>query len=146
MKTSPAGVALIKRFEGLRLEAYRDAVGIWTIGYGHTGNVWQGAKITEHQADVILEHDLERFEEGVQQATRTAKLTQGEFDALVSFSFNLGVQALVNSTLLKKLLKGDRAGAADEFLKWDKARVGGKLTVLAGLTKRRQAERERFLS
>lgn len=144
MKTSDRGVALIKAHEGLRLQAYQDPVGVWTIGVGHTTaagppKVERGMKITEAGADAILRQDLAKFEGYVTDAVKVP-LNQNEFDALVSWTFNLGPSNLRSSTLLRKLNAGDRAGAADEFLKWDKA--GGK--KLAGLTKRREAERALF--
>lgn len=141
MKTSPAGLNLIKQSEALRLDAYFDAVGIPTIGYGHTGDVKPGDHITEHQADAILSVDLDGFERGVSDLTKGLTLTQGQFDALVSFAFNVGLQALQNSTLLRKLRQGDAIGAAAEFDKWNHA--GGK--VLPGLTHRRAQEKALFL-
>lgn len=144
MKTSDRGVALIKAHEGLRLQAYQDPVGVWTIGVGHTTaagppKVERGMKITEAGADAILRQDLAKFEGYVSSAVKVP-LNQNEFDALVSFTFNLGPGNLRSSTLLKKLNSGDRAGAADEFGKW--TRAGGK--VLPGLVKRREAERALF--
>lgn len=144
MKTSDRGVALIKAHEGLRLTAYTDPVGVWTIGYGHTTaagppKVERGMKITDAGADAILRQDLAKFEGYVSSAVKVP-LNQNEFDALVSWTFNLGPGNLRSSTLLKKLNAGDRAGAADEFLKWTKA--GGK--TLPGLVKRREAERALF--
>lgn len=146
MKTSDQGIALIKHHEGLRLTAYTDPVGVWTIGYGHTTaagppKVERGMKITDAGADAILRQDLAKFEGYVSNAVKVP-LNQNEFDALVSFTFNLGPGNLRSSTLLKKLNAGDRAGAADEFLKWTKA--GGK--TLPGLVKRREAERALFLT
>lgn len=141
MKTNKAGVDLIKRWEGLRLETYSCPAGVPTIGYGHTGaSVLPGSKITEHQADVILAADLEKFEAGVDRMA--PGLPGNEFSALVSFAFNLGLAALERSTLLKKVLAGDKAGAGAEFMKWTYA--AGK--VLPGLVKRRAAERALFLS
>ena len=147
MKTSDRGVALIKAHEGLRLEAYPDPAHGWsvpTIGVGHTSaagppKVERGMKITEAGADAILRQDLAKFERYVTDAVKVP-LNQNEFDALVSFTFNLGPGNLRSSTLLRKLNAGDRAGAADEFLKWTKA--GGK--TLPGLVKRREAERALF--
>jgi len=143
MKISQAGLDLIKRFEGCKLEAYRDAVGIWTIGYGHTGpNVHDGLKITQAQADAILAQDVSRFASGVAANVNVA-LTQSEFDALVSFAFNVGLGAFRSSTLLKLLNdNADRTVVASQFLRWNKA--GSK--VLDGLTKRRNAEKALFLS
>lgn len=132
----------IEVWEGLRLNAYRDPVGIPTIGYGHTGpDVHMGQVITEAQADALLANDLHKFETVV-GGLAGPNTTEGQFDALVSFSFNLGGAALKSSTLLKRHLAGRYREAADEFLKWNHA--GG--VELAGLTKRRKGERERYLS
>lgn len=141
MQTSNNGINLIKRFEGLRLEAYRDSVGIPTIGYGHTHGVKMGDVITGAQADAFLREDL-RVAELTINTNVKVKLTQGQFDALASFVFNLGSGNFVKSTLLKKLNTGDFSGAADEFGKWVNA--GGK--KIPGLVKRRAAEREVFLT
>lgn len=141
MNISANGVKLIQQFEGLRLKAYQDAVGVWTIGYGHTGpDVTPGLVISQAQADALLARDLSRFEAGV---TRLAlvPLNQNQFDALVSFSYNLGLGSLQNSTLLRLLNQRDYAGAAAQFPRWNKA--GGK--VLPGLTRRRAAEQALFL-
>lgn len=142
MKISQKGINLIKTFEGLSLKAYKDSVGVVTIGYGSTGpHVSMGQIITEVQAETLLKSDIARFERGVSDLV-TAPLNQNEFDALVSFSFNLGLGNLKSSTLLRKLNSLDCQGAAKEFERWNKA--GGK--VLAGLTRRRIAERDLFLS
>jgi len=141
MKVSNNGINLVKRFEGLELKAYRDSVGILTIGYGHTHAVKAGDIITGEQADAFLREDLQVAELTVNTNVKV-KLTQGQFDALVSFVFNLGSGNFVKSTLIKKLNAGDYAGAADEFGKWVNA--GGK--KLSGLVKRRAAEREVFLT
>ena len=146
MQTSPAGRAFIGLHEGLRLGAYRDAVGIWTIGYGHTAMAGPpapaaGMTISNSEADAILARDLLRFETGVGRLV-TVPLAQHEFDALVSFAFNVGEGALGRSTLLKRLNAGDRPAAAAQFGTWNKA--GGR--VLAGLTRRRAEERAMFSS
>lgn len=141
MKTSATGIALIKSFEKCRLTAYRDAVGVLTIGWGHTGNVWLGMVVTQEQADALLAADIQRFEKGV-AALLKVQVTQGQFDALVSFSFNCGLGNLESSTLLRKLNAGDVDGAAAEFPRWNKA--GG--SVLRGLTLRREAEQRLFMS
>jgi lysozyme len=141
VKTNKAGKDLIKRWESLRLKAYLCPAGIPTIGYGHTEGVKLGQQITSHQADVLLDFDLEVAEEAVTHATRAIKLSENEFAALVSFTFNLGAANLNRSTLLKKLLAGDRAGAAGEFGKWTLA----KGVKLPGLVSRRAAERDLFL-
>nr|WP_154926674.1 lysozyme [Pantoea agglomerans] len=141
MKVSNNGINLIKRFEGLELKAYKDSVGVLTIGYGHTHAVKAGDVITGEQADAFLREDLQVAELTINTNVKV-KLTQGQFDALVSFVFNLGSGNFVKSTLIKKLNAGDYAGAADEFSKWVNA--GGK--KLPGLVKRRAAEREVFLT
>jgi len=143
MKTSPEGIAAIKRREGVRLVAYPDpATGgaPWTIGVGHTGqDVYPGLRISNEESDALLAKDLERFEAGIERLV-TVPLTQNQFDALVSFSFNVGLGNFGTSTLLKRLNAKDYAGAADQFLRWNRA--GGK--EMAGLTTRRQDERKQF--
>lgn len=142
MKISQKGLSLIKSFEGLELRAYKDSVGVVTIGYGSTGpHVFMGQVITEQQAEALLLSDVSRFEKGVMETVKVP-LNQNQFDALVSFSFNLGLANLKSSTLLRKLNSLDYKGASLEFGRWNKA--GG--VVLAGLTRRRLAEKELFLS
>lgn len=141
MKTGDRGLALIKQFEGLQTHAYLCPAGIWTIGYGHTRDVKSGNVITPEQADVLLSDDLRESERAVESCV-TVTLSQPQFDALVSFTFNLGEGNLHTSTLLKKLNAGDSAGAADEFLRWVDA--GGK--ELPGLVERRKAERQLFIT
>ncbi|MBP8282382.1 MAG: lysozyme [Chromatiaceae bacterium] len=141
LTTSPAGIALIQAHEGLRLTAYRDPVGIWTIGYGSTSHVHPGMQITRDQATLRLYHDVDDAEATVNRRV-TVPLTQSQFDALVSLVFNIGGGAFRKSTLLQKLNAGDYAGAAGEFGRWVKA----KGRVLPGLVTRRAAERALFLS
>ncbi|ENO3038042.1 lysozyme [Enterobacter ludwigii] len=146
MQTSEKGIALIKQFEGCKLTAYQDSVGVWTIGYGWTQPVdgkpiRAGMTIKQETAERLLKTGLVGYESDVSRLVKVG-LTQGQFDALVSFTYNLGARSLSTSTLLRKLNVGDYAGAADEFLRWNKA--GGK--VLNGLTRRREAERALFLS
>ncbi len=142
MKVSDEGIEMIKRFEGCKLVGYLDSVGVATVGVGHTGpKVYEGMHITQEEADELLRHDLEWVEKCINQHV-TVELTQNEFDALASFVFNLGCGAFRKSTLLKKLNHGDRSGASREFHKWNHA--GHK--VLAGLTRRREAEAERFMA
>ncbi|WP_326902822.1 lysozyme [Kosakonia cowanii] len=146
MRISDKGISLIKQFEGLRLSTYKDAVGVLTIGYGWTQPVDGkpiriGMTIKEETAERLLRTGLVSYESDVSKLVKV-KLTQGQFDALVSFTYNLGARALSTSTLLKKLNAGNYRGAADEFPRWNKA--GGK--ALAGLTRRREAERALFLS
>ena len=133
------GLELIKSFEGLRLRAYLCPAKVWTIGYGHTGDVRGGQVITQSQADDLLKQDLRRFEIAVRKLVKVP-LTQNQFDALVSFAYNVGEAALSRSTLLRKLNAGDLAGTKLEFAKWNKG--GGK--VLAGLTRRRADEANLF--
>ena len=140
MKTSNNGINLIKQFEGCALSAYTCPAGVWTIGYGHTKDVKQGMKITTNKATSLLKEDLSTYENYVNKYVKV-KLNQNQFDALVSFTFNCGGGALKSSTLLKKLNKGDYTGAANELLRWNKA--NGK--ILAGLTRRRKAEKALFL-
>lgn len=145
MQTSDKGIALIKQFEGCKLTAYQDSVGVWTIGYGWTQLVdgkpiRAGMTINQETAERLLKAGLVSYESDVSRLVKVG-LTQGQFDALVSFTYNLGARSLSTSTLLRKLNAGDYPGAADEFLRWNKA--GGK--VLNGLTLRREAERALFL-
>lgn len=145
MKTSTNGINLIKSFEGLRLKAYDDGVGVWTIGFGTIKypngiRVKAGDSCTSQQAEDYLRNDLSAFESAVNRLVK-AKLTQNQFDALVSLTYNIGSGAFKGSTLLKLLNKGDYQGAADQFLVWNKA--GGK--VMKGLVRRREAERALFL-
>ena len=139
MQISKAGLDLIKQFEGLHLKAYRCPAGVPTIGYGHTAGVAMGQTITQQQADDYLRRDVRQFERAVSRLV-SVPLTQGQFDALVSFAFNLGEGALAQSTLLRLLNAGDYAGAAAQFDRWNKA--GGR--VLPGLVRRRAAERALF--
>jgi lysozyme len=139
MKISNNGVELIKSFEGLELDAYVCAAGVLTIGYGHTGGVKAGDRITEDEAEALLRKDLRRFERAV-EAQIEVPLDQSQFDALVSFTFNLGPHALKQSTLRRKLNQGDYSGAAEEFQRWVYA--GGKR--LKGLERRRKAESDLF--
>jgi lysozyme len=139
VKTSDAGLDLIKSHEGLRLDAYLCPAGVWTIGYGHTGTARPGMRITNEQADDLLRLDVEKFEGCVRNALQV-EVTQGQFDALVSFAFNVGCGALRGSTLLRLLNQGDFDGAAAQFARWN--RGGGQ--VLAGLARRREDERSLF--
>lgn len=140
MRTGQRGIELIKSFEQLRLEAYRDSVGIWTIGYGHTGpEVRAGDKISERQADMLLEADLLTAERGVLDALDMHRVS--EFDACVSLAFNVGVKAFKGSTLVKLHNAGNRMGAAKEFQRWCKA--AGK--ELRGLLRRRFMEAALYL-
>lgn len=141
MQLSERGFALIKEHEGLRLDAYRCPAKVWTIGYGSTGpHVRAGLRIDATQAEALLLEDVARFEDGV--ARIAGACTQGQYDALVCFAFNLGLGALMSSTLLKKHKAGDHRAAAAEFARWVSA--GGRR--LPGLVRRRAAEAELYLS
>lgn len=146
MQLSQAGIDLIKHFEGCKLTAYKCPAGVWTIGWGTTEPIHgilphEGMRITQQQADTLLLSHLKSYEQAVNTSV-TYPIHQNQFDALVSFTYNCGKGALKTSTLLKKLNQGDIHGAAQEFLRWNKA--GGQ--VLAGLTRRRTAEMELFLA
>ncbi|WP_455465891.1 lysozyme [Bartonella sp. B39] len=139
-KISKEGLAMIKQWEGLRLNAYKDAIGVWTIGYGHTSTagkpfVHEGMIITKEQAENVLCQDLRQFENAVEQAVQVS-LTDEQFAALVSFCYNIGTTAFCNSILLKKLNQGEYEAVPAELQKWTKA--GGKR--LQGLVHRRAAE------
>ncbi|MBS1725019.1 MAG: lysozyme [Armatimonadetes bacterium] len=142
---SPIGRAKIEAREGVVLSAYRDSVGVWTIGVGHTSaagdpHVYPGMRITRSQADVILSNDLRPIETLIAKVVRVP-LSQREVDALCSFILNIGGGAFKSSTMLRKLNAGDRKGAADAMLAWNKA--GGR--TITGLTNRRFDERAQFL-
>jgi len=139
MEYSKSGLALTERFEGLRLTAYQDSIGKWTIGYGHTMGVTPGMTCTQAQAEEWLENDI-NWAVFVVNRLVTVPLSQGEFDALVDFTFNAGAGNFKASTLLVLVDKGDMVGAAKEFEKWDHA--GG--VVVAGLLRRRVAEEQEF--
>jgi lysozyme len=158
MNVSPKAIAMIQHHEGIRYKPYRCPAKLWTIGVGHVMYPEQGKlKVenrdefllrsednrlwTKEEVDGILRFDLARFERGVAQFC-PVPLTQGMFDGLVSFSFNVGLGTLQRSTLRQKLLRGDKAGAGEEFLKYCMA--GGK--ILKGLQNRRIDERALFLS
>lgn len=119
MRISEKGLNLIKAFEGCRLNAYQDAGGVWTIGYGHTGDVYYGQTITQAEAEALLRSDVSRFENAVSRLTSGVNLSQNQFDALVSFAYNCGIAALQNSTLLRKVKSNPNDPTiADEFAKW----------------------------
>lgn len=152
MKLNNQGIALIKNFEGLRLNAYRDIAGVWTIGYGstryHDGKVIKpGDKLTgEAEASALLANSLSQYIDAVNRLVKVA-LNQDQFNALVSFAYNVGADALGRSTLLKKLNQLDYAGSADQFLLWDKITdpTTGKKVRCKPIANRRKQERELFL-
>ena len=141
MKASSKALELIKQFEGLRLKAYLCPGGVWTIGYGHTAGVKSGMVITEAQAEEFLQSDIAVFEKAVND--QNLALTQNMFDALVSFTFNVGVSNFKRSTLLCKIKVNPLDNSImDEFLRW----VYSKGRVLPGLQRRRLAEMKLYFS
>jgi lysozyme len=146
MKISKLGLNLVRHFEGMYLRGYKCPANVWTIGYGHTGLVdgkpiHGNMIITEEKAIELLQQDMAVFENAVKDSVKVP-LTQNQFDALVSFAFNVGAGALRNSTLLKLLNQGKYEEVPAQFLRWNKG--GGK--VLAGLTRRRKAEGHLFVT
>lgn len=141
MKIGSKGLELIKHFEGCELEAYKCPAGVWTIGYGHIKGVQEGMKITEMQAEEMLQSELIEYEGYINDLVEV-ELNQNQFDAMVSWVYNLGGGNLRSSTLLKVLNAGNYAGVPEQMLRWNKA--GGK--VLEGLTRRRQAEADLFVA
>lgn len=142
MQINDAGLALIKRAEGLRLDSYRCPANVATVGYGHTGpDVRIPMTITKEEADALLRKDIARFETGVTALIGNARTNDNQFSAMVSLAFNIGLGALATSTVLKRHKLGNPMGAANAFLLWN--RGGGQ--VLPGLTRRREAERKLYL-
>lgn len=140
MRINEAGLNLIKHFEGLRLKAYQDQRGIWTIGYGHTGaDVEPDMEINEAMAETLLQKDLHHAENGLTAAVR-GPVSSNQFSALVSFAFNVGLHACISSHLMGYVNSGDFEAAANQFPLWDKC--AGQ--VDAGLLKRREAEEALF--
>lgn len=139
MKPSQACVDLVKSFEGFRATAYKCPAGVWTIGYGTTENVQPGDTITEAEAEQMLSDDLLSASTAVDELVEV-DLTQNEYDALVSFIYNVGREAFRNSTLLRMINSGDKETCGPQFLRWNKA--GGN--AFAGLSRRRESEREMF--
>ena len=139
MRTGDEGIALIRHFEGCRLDAYLCPAGVWTIGYGHTKGVKEGETIDQEAAEAFLIEDLEKFEGYVTEMVEVP-LSQSQFDALVSWTFNLGPGNLERSTLLAKLNQGEYTDVPFEIKRW--TRAGG--VILPGLVKRRDAEAALF--
>lgn len=139
MSISLTGIKLIKDFEGFRSKAYLCPANVWTIGYGHTASAKPGMVITKKHAEILLRNDLKRFEDCVNQKVEV-KLNQNQFDALVSFTFNVGSQAFGDSTLLLILNQAKYYLAAKEFHRW----VYANKRKLPGLVRRRQAEYDLF--
>ena len=140
MEISAEGLALIKKFEGCELEAYQCSAGVWTIGYGHTKGVQPGDTWSQSHAEHMLEVELEEYQSYINEYV-TVNLSQNQFDALVSWVYNLGPNNLKASTLLKVLNSGDYEGVPAQIRRWNKA--GG--VVLDGLIRRREAEALLFI-
>lgn len=139
MNIGQKGINLIKHFEGCELNAYKCPAGVWTIGYGHIKGVSEGMSITQEQAEQMLLDELKEYENYINELV-TVNLSQNQFDALVSWVYNLGPANLQSSTLLKVLNSGDYSGVPAQIERWNKA--GGK--VLEGLIRRREAESALF--
>jgi lysozyme len=136
---SDRGLEKTKEFEGLRLTAYQDSGGVWTIGYGHTGSAKPGMTITQEKADELLRLDVHWAVSCVNNAV-TVPVNQNQFDALVDFTFNIGCGAFRNSTLLRRLNAKNYAEAAEEFTRWKFV----KGVEVAGLLRRREADKKLF--
>jgi lysozyme len=146
MRTSQNGIDMIKSFEALRLEPYKDSAGVWTCGYGFTGpEVKQGVAWTLKQAEDALQGRIGAID-GILKGCVVPLITQNQWDALVSLVYNIGQGAFRGSTLLRLLNQRDFKGAAEEFSKWDKEHRNGVLVEDPSLLKRREAERKLFLS
>ena len=141
MQIGQEGLNLIKHFEGCELQAYKCPAGVWTIGYGHIKGVSEGMTITQEEAEQMLKDEMAEYEGYVNKLV-TVELNQNQFDAMVSWVYNLGGGNLSASTLLKVLNAGDYDGVPAQMMRWNKA--GGK--VLEGLTRRRQAEADLFVA
>lgn len=135
MNISKEGLELIKKFEGCELKAYKDAVDVWTIGYGHTKGVVEGMEITAEEAESMLEEELKEYCGYINDEVKV-KLEQNQFDALVSWVYNLGPSNLRSSTMLKVINEGKYDEVPAQIKRWNRA--GGK--VLDGLVRRREAE------
>lgn len=146
LRTSAKGLELIKGFEGFRSRASRLPDGRWIVGYGHTRTARPGLQVTPHDAQLVLAHsDLPQIEQLIQDEV-LAPLTQNEFDALVSFAWNIGPGAFQSSSVLSNLNEGDRLAAASDMWLWRKGRVSGEVKIIDALVRRRAAEISLFLT
>lgn len=150
LRTTDAGQGIIKAFEKCELRAYLCPAGKWTIGWGHTvaagpPSVVANMMINRARAEAIFVADLGRFEAQVNKLIGGVNLTPYQYDAIISFAFNIGAGNFAGSTVLKRMKRGDMKGAAESLLAWNKATVNGKLVVLNGLVRRRKAEQALFL-
>ena len=135
MNISNEGLSLIKKFEGCELDSYKCAAGVWTIGYGSTHGIEKGMSISKSRAEELLLEDIAQFEDIVDKAV-SVNLSQNQYDALVSWTFNLGGGNLNSSTMLKVLNAGDYENVPEQIKRWNKANGN----VLEGLIRRREAE------
>lgn len=146
-KIPDQAIQLIKHFEGCSLRAYQDPVGVWTIGYGHTGSqAYPGNMISHGLAEELLQRDIDRAALEVETWLPGVPLTDNQFGALVSFMFNLGRKKLTPSTIQKMLLARDYEAAAQQFVRWVYGKQNGQYVVLPGLERRRKAEQTLFLA
>ena len=144
-RISRTGLELIKGFEGLRRRSQPLPGGGWIVGYGHTRSAREGVEVTEREAEFLLRYDLQTVEKMVMSAVH-APLNQNEFDALVSFAWNIGEEAFNSSDVLRYINAGEMLAAAESFAAWRKARIGGRLIVVDALVRRRAAEKNLFLT
>lgn len=147
MDISQKGIDLIKQFEGCKLKAYQDIKGVWTIGVGHTKGVYAGQEITQREADEMLKTDLSIFSGFLNRYAKDIKLNQNQFDALVSFIFNIGIGNFADSTVYK-LIKANPndTNIGTWWVKWNKCRINGVLQEVPGLTTRRKEEYKLYSS
>lgn len=145
MKLSSYGAKFIKDREGLRLKAYRCSANKWTIGWGHTKTVKQGMVITQKQAEALFVSDVMPIEDAMARLIKVT-INQNQYDAIVSFIFNIGITAFAASTLLSLLNARQFTQAAEQFMRWNKIKDGEKVKIDKGLTNRRALEKELFLS
>lgn len=145
LKPTEKAIKLIKELEGLKLKAYQDYGGVWTIGWGHTRTAKPNMVITKEEAEKLLQDDIERVALIINQLVRVP-LNQNQFDALTSFVFNVGVLNFRKSTILLLLNQGKYEAASNELLKWTKAKdpKTGQYVELKGLVRRRKKEKELF--
>jgi lysozyme len=141
-----AGLALIKHFEGCKLNSYQDVAGIWTIGYGHIHGVSAGMTFTQDQADQALGDDLISTARAVENSLEGFNTTDNQLAAMIALAFNIGTPHFASSTVLREHRAGDTQKAADAFLLWNKATIDGALKVVDGLTNRRKAEQTLYLT
>ena len=146
MRVNSAGIAIIKKSEALRLRAYKDPAGVWSIGYGHTGGVKEEETISVVRAEMLFNNDVDEFSKGVLKAIGNIPITENQFSAMVSLAYNIGLGSFAKSTVLRAFKEGNLPVAARAFDLYVKARVGGKKVVLSGLVTRRAAEKILFLS